>query len=64
MEWYSCYVLSWRLSNTLDAGSCIEALEEALRKGRPDICSTISESVWTVKEATMITCSLIGCGGQ
>jgi len=40
IDWYSRYVLSWRLSNTLDAGFCIEALEEALRKGRPDIFNT------------------------
>ena len=37
---YSRYVLSWRLSNTLDADFCVEALEEALRKGRPDIFNT------------------------
>jgi len=40
MDWYSRYVLSWRLSNTLDAGFCVDALEEALRKGRPDIFNT------------------------
>jgi len=33
MDWYSRYVLAWRLSNTLEAGFCIEALEEALKKG-------------------------------
>ena len=27
IDWYSRYVLSWRLSNTLDAGFCVEALE-------------------------------------
>jgi putative transposase len=37
---YSRYVLSWRLSNTLDADFCVEALEEALRKGHPDIFNT------------------------
>ncbi len=37
---YSRYVLSWRLSNTLDVNFCIEALEEALKKGRPDIFNT------------------------
>ena len=31
MDWYSRYVLAWRLSNTLEAGFCAEALEEALR---------------------------------
>ena len=40
IDWYSRYVLSWRLSNTLDAGFCVEALEEALRKGRPEIFNT------------------------
>jgi putative transposase len=37
---YSRYVLSWRLSNTLDVGFCVEALREALSKGRPDIFNT------------------------
>jgi putative transposase len=40
IDWYSRYVLSWRLSNTLDDSFCVEALEEALRKGRPDIFNT------------------------
>jgi len=40
IDWYSRYVLSWRLSNTLDAGFCVEALEEALRKSKPDIFNT------------------------
>lgn len=30
MDWYSRYVLSWRLSNTLDTSFCLEALEDAL----------------------------------
>jgi len=40
MDWRSRYVLSWRLSNTLDGDFCVEALEEALRKGRPDVLNT------------------------
>lgn len=40
MDWYSRYVLVWRLSNTLEASFCIEALEEALSKGRPEIFNT------------------------
>ena len=40
IDWYSRYVLSWRLSNTLDADFCVEALEEALKKGRPEIFNT------------------------
>jgi putative transposase len=40
IDWYSRYVISWRLSNTMDSGFCIEALKDALRKGRPDIFNT------------------------
>jgi len=40
IDWYSRYVLSWRLSNTLDASFCVEALKEALKKGSPDIFNT------------------------
>ena len=36
MDWHSRYVLSWRLSNTLEAGFCIDALKEALSKGQPE----------------------------
>jgi putative transposase len=47
IDWYSRYVLSWRLSNTLDADFCVEALEEAIRKGRPDIFNTDQGSQFT-----------------
>jgi putative transposase len=40
IDWYSRYVLAWRLSNTMDAGFCVEALEGALQKGRPEIFNT------------------------
>jgi putative transposase len=52
MDWFSRYVLSWRLSNTLDADFCIEALEEALRKGRPDIFNTDQGAQFTSEEFT------------
>ncbi len=46
MDWASRRVLSFRLSNTLDATSCVEALEEALtRYGAPEIMNTDSEYV-------------------
>ena len=35
MDWHTRYVLSWRLSNTLEGHFCIEALEESLLHGRP-----------------------------
>jgi putative transposase len=37
MDWFSRYVLSWRVSNTLDVSFCLEALEEALTYGKPEI---------------------------
>jgi len=52
MDWYSRYVLSWRLSNTLDADFCVEALKEALRKGRPDIFNTDQGAQFTGEEFT------------
>jgi len=54
IDWYSRYVLSWRLSNTLDAVFCIEALEEALEKGHPVIFNTDQGSQFTSKEFTQI----------
>jgi putative transposase len=52
MDWYSRYVLSWRLSNTLDADFCLEALQEALQKGRPDIFNTDQGAQFTGEEFT------------
>ena len=41
MDWSSRAVLAWRLSNTMDVGFCVAALEEALaRFGRPEIFNT------------------------
>jgi len=47
MDWYSRYVLSWRLSNTLDADFCVDALEEALSKAKPEIFNTDQGSQFT-----------------
>lgn len=48
MDWYSRKVLSWRLSNTLDADFCVSALEEAIRLyGRPEIFNTDQGSQFT-----------------
>jgi putative transposase len=51
---YSRYVLSWRLSNTLEAGFCVEALKEALRKGRPDIFNTDQGAQFTSEAFTRL----------
>jgi putative transposase len=48
MDWVSRAVLAWRLSNTLGAEFCVEALEEALsRYGRPEIFNTDQGSQFT-----------------
>lgn len=53
IDWYSRYVLSWRLSNTLDADFCVEALREALlRHGGPDIFNTDQGAQFTSEDFT------------
>ena len=47
MDWLSRYVLAWRLSNILDSRFCVDALEEALSKGRPEIFNTDQGSQFT-----------------
>ena len=37
IDWYSRYVLSWRLSNTLEGSFCVEAIEAARRRALPEI---------------------------
>jgi putative transposase len=52
LDWYSRYVLAWRLSNSLDADFCLEALEEALGRGRPEIFNTDQGVQFTSQEFT------------
>jgi putative transposase len=40
IDWYSRYVVAWRLSNTLDGSFCLDMLEEALSTGRPEVFNT------------------------
>jgi putative transposase len=48
MDWHSRKVLTWRLSNALDASFCVEALEEALQiYGEPDIFNTDQGAQYT-----------------
>jgi putative transposase len=48
IDWYSRYILSWRLSNTLLADFCVDALNEALTKwGKPEIFNTDQGSQFT-----------------
>jgi len=59
MDWHSRYVLSWRLSNTMDGSFCWEALDEALSQGRPEIFNTDQGSQFT---AAAFTGRLEKCG--
>ncbi len=55
MDWATRRVLSWRLSNTLDARFCVEALSEALeRYGPPEIFNTDQGSQFTSLEFTSV----------
>jgi putative transposase len=52
MDWCSRYVLSGRLSNTLEVAFCLEALEEALAHGRPELFNSDQGSQLTSQEFT------------
>jgi putative transposase len=47
MDWYSRYVVGWEISNTLDVYFCLEALEKALLKNRPEILNSDQASQFT-----------------
>ena len=58
IDWYSRFVLSWRLSTTLDTRFCAEALQEALdRFGSPEVFNTDQGSQCTSEEFTGILVS-------
>lgn len=50
MDWNSRYILSWRLSNTLDADFCVEAVAESLSKSKPEIFNTDQGSQFTSED--------------
>jgi putative transposase len=50
IDWFSRYVLAWRLSNSLDGLFCREVLLEALEKGRPEIFNTDQGSQYTCEQ--------------
>ena len=52
IDWFSRYVLSWRLSNTLEGQFCLEALDEALSMGRPEIFNTDQGSQFMARDYT------------
>ncbi len=68
IDWYNRYVISWRLSNTLDGSFCLEMLEEALGQGRPEVFNTdqgvqFPAAAWTGRlEAAGVAVSMDGKG--
>ena len=54
MDWHSRCVLSWRLSNTLEAAFCVDALEEALSMDVPGIFNTGQGSQFTSEAFTSV----------
>ena len=68
MDWCSRYVLSWRLSNTLTGSFCLEALDEALLRARPEIFNSDQGSQFTAVaftsrlEALSVAISMDGRG--
>ena len=47
MDWFSRFVLSWELSNTMETGFCLAALETAFRFGQPEIWNSDQGSQFT-----------------
>ena len=68
MDWYSRCVLAWRLSNTLDGSFCLDMLEEALSRGRPEVFNTdqgvqFTALAWTGRlESAGVAVSMDGRG--
>ena len=54
LDWFSRYVLSWWLSNTLEGSFCVEALEAALKIWQPEIFNTDQRTQFTSGEFTGI----------
>ncbi len=54
IDWYSRYVVSWELSNTMDREFCLKALQRALRVSKPEIFNSDQGSQFTSQEFTGI----------
>jgi putative transposase len=53
IDWYSRKVLSWRISNSMDASFCVDCLEDALRShGKPEIFNSDQGSQFTSEAFT------------
>ena len=54
IDWHSRFVVSWRLSNSMDTSFCTEALEDALAHTKPEIFNTDQGSQFTSEDFTDI----------
>lgn len=54
IDWFSRYVIAWKVSNSLEIDFCLECLEEALKKGKPDIFNSDQGSHFTSPRFTGI----------
>ena len=50
MDWHSRYIISWRLSNTMEADFCVEALKDGLSRATPEIFNTDQGSQFTSED--------------
>lgn len=68
IDWYSRYVIAWRLSNTLDGSFCQDMLDEALGRGTPEVFNTdqgvqFTAGAWTGRlESAGVAVSMDGRG--
>jgi putative transposase len=68
IDWFSRFVVSWKLSNTLDGWFCQEMLEEALGRGTPEVFNTdqgvqFTARAWTTRvESAGVSVSMDGRG--
>ena len=61
MDWFSRFVLSWSLSLTMEVEFCIEALQRALRRGRPDIFNSDQGAQFTSADYVWGRWRKLGC---
>jgi putative transposase len=68
IDWFSRFVVAWRLSNTLDGAFCRDMLDEALAHGRPEVFNTdqgvqFTAQAWTDRlEGAGVAVSMDGRG--
>src|SRR5215470_1354922 len=68
LDWYSRYVISWELDQTLQIGFVLEALQRALAQAVPQICNSDQGSQFTIPQYTQlllahdVRISMVSCG--